>query len=250
MITRQNIVASSVALFAALFLCSGCASMNSAVGRTNYNPASYGTQALIDMLSKQQPPRSDAVAAAVELRNRNLQSIDIASLCEIASREQTHADARVVFIKTLEIKECFECTTHLRDVALSDDSDEVAVAASTTYYRFAESDKEKIAFLTEALTSSPHAIIRMRAAKAMKCFGGQVESVLLEQLNKETSASAALAICETLADFAAPDGIALLATVANDVNRKFESDSFPPRNIKVKSDDVRVFAVRTIEGLN
>lgn len=216
------------------------------MGCSSLNPSTYGTNALVDLLAKEDISGSDGVTIAKELRSRNIEEIDRKTLCGIPSRKALASEARVEIIKTLEGKEIVECADILRELAIKDADPDVAVAAGVAYYSLIVSDEEKISFLKESLTSS-HAQSRMRAAKALKRFGSDSEDSLIESLSKETSASAAYAMCEALADFATGKSITALEKLANDLTRDFESDKFPPTNSKISSDMLRIFVVKTVE---
>ena len=72
---KQTMVKGVAGLACALLLTS-CASMSNLVGKSSYDPASYGTKALLTTVADPDSTASDAAAAAKELKNRRLTEDD------------------------------------------------------------------------------------------------------------------------------------------------------------------------------
>lgn len=237
-------------LGALLMIQAGCASMKSMVGQSTFQPASYGSAALVGVIRDPSSTRMDALVAARELRNRSIASIPEEHFIDIITNRTLQTDARAEVLDLLTSKSLPQFKEAYRTTALGDPQDRVAELAGVAFFEWAEEGAEKETFLLAVLNDSPHAVMRTRAAIALRNLGPQYIEDLLRQLSKETSASAAYAICEALADYRTDDAVTALEEIANNVERKFNEDAFLADGRKINSDAVRAFCVAALESMS
>lgn len=230
-------------------LLQGCASMKSAVGKSTFDPSTYGTSALIKVVRDSSATKTDAFVAARELRSRSIASVPDDHFSDIITNKDLRPEARVEVIEMLSEKSLPQFKDDYFDTALSDANSRVAEAAGMAYYPWAEDLNEKELFLLTVLKDSVHANLRTRAAQALKGLGPNYLADLIKRLEMETSASAAYAICEALADYQTEESIGALGKIANDVERKFDADSHLGDANKIDADGVRMFCVKALESM-
>jgi hypothetical protein len=231
-----------------LFLTSGCmATLQSAMGQSSFDAQTYGTGALIAVLRSPSSTRADALAAARELRNRNLAAIPEEDIMDVITNPELRSQARAEFISILAERNLEQFKDVFLETALNDPYAEVAEAAGTAYFAWAFSPDEQSAFLAQALQNR-HANMRTRAAIGLKEFSPLFLDELLEQLEVETSASAALAIAESLSEFNDDRALEALRHLADDVHRPFTPDRHLTGEDRIRAEDVRAFAVRFVES--
>lgn len=227
---------------------SGCKTLQSAMGQTTYAPSSYGTPALFRVLRDSSSTRADAVAAARELRTRNLSAIPDDVISDVIINKTLRAEARIEFIEGLTERSLHQFKLDYLEAALGDPDPRVAQVAGVAYYEWADTTEEQEAFLLVLLRESPHAVMRARAAQALRNMEHQYLGDLLARLQVETSASVAYAICEALADYRTQEAIDMLNEIANDVGREFTTDALLDGGQRIRAEDVRALAVKTVES--
>ncbi len=237
-----------VCLFVALFLQGCTATLKSAVGQTTYDVSSYGTGALMEVIRSPRSTRTDALAAAHEIRNRSIANVPEDHIVDVITNSTLRASARSEFIAVLTERSLPQFRDAYRFAALNDPDPDVSAKAGIAYYEWAETPEEQVEFLLAAL-ARPHANMRTRAAIALNNFGPQYLDALLAQLERETSASAAYAICEALSDYRTQEAIDALNNIANDVERVFEADAHLDGDRRIRAEDVRSFAVGALESM-
>lgn len=237
-----------VLLAPVLLLQVGCASMKSMVGKSTFDPQSYGTIALVGVIKDSSSTRMDALVSARELKNRSIASIPEADFIQIITNDALQPEARVEVIDLLSSKGLAQYKESYRTAALGDPDSAVAERAGMAYYEWAGEGEEKETFLLTALKDSPHPVMRTRAAIALRGLGPKFLEPLLEQVKKEESASAVYAICEALGDYQTPEALAALEAIANDIEKEYDTDNHLGDGKEIDSNAVRAFCVKALES--
>ena len=238
----------AVGLAVALPWLTSCASMSSMIGKTTYDPASYGTTALIETASSPKSVTSDAVAAARQLAKRNLTEADGAKLMD-ALLSQKNWKVRVALLQTMAEKQMTYLRDSLAEYALEAPDAETAVAAGVTVMALTADQVEALKFVGGLLLKGTYAAQRARAARVIaNAFPEYAERLFIKALETETSASAATLMCEFLAQKGTEKSLPVLDGIANDVARIYQADKYLD-NVKTTSESVRAAAVRGAERL-
>jgi hypothetical protein len=226
---------------------SACATMNDLVGKSSYDPASYGTKALLSMVASADSTASDAAAAAKELANRRLTEEEGRQLFQ-ALQAQPKEKVRVAILKTIAAKQLDYLREPVVAYALKAPDEDTAVEAAVTAIALTTEQEDALKSAAGFLLKGKFPAQRARAAKLVATtFPEYAERLFVRALEKETSASAATLMCEFLAQKGSPACLPTLESIANDVGRKYEADKW--LGVKTDSESVRAAAVRGVERL-
>ncbi len=224
-----------------------CASMSSLIGKTTYDPASYGTAALIETASSPKSVTSDAVAAARQLSKRNLTEEDGAKLLD-ALLTQRNWKVRVALLETMANKQMTYLRDELAEYALEAPDPETAVQAGVTVMALTSDQEKALKFASGLLSKGLYPAQRARAARLIaNAFPEYAEPLFIKALEDETSASAATLMCEYLAQKGTENSFPVLEEIANNVTRIYQTDKY--LDVKTTSESVRAAAVRGVERL-
>ena len=215
----------------------------------SYEPDSYGTLSLVEVVRNPRSTRADAIAAAKELSTRSIAAVPEESISDIITNRLLRAEARVEIIQLLTDRSLSQFKYDYLEAVLHDPNERVAELAGIAYYEWAEDDQEVEKFLLALLKESSHAALRTRSARALKNMGPQYLSEMIEQLKHEKSASAAYALCEALVDYRTPESIEALNEIANNIERSFVTDSYLGDDRRIRSEDVRAFCIKPLESM-
>lgn len=243
----RKAIANGVLAMACAFALMGCASMTDLVGKSSYEPASYGTKALLNMVASSESTGSDAAAAAKELATRRLTEEDGQQLFE-ALQNQQKEKVRVAILKTIAAKQLDYLREPVASYALTAPDEDTAVEASVTAIALTTEPSDALKSAAAFLLKGKFAAQRARAAKLIATsFPEYAERLFVRALEKETSASAATLMCEYLAQKGSPSCLPTLEDIANDVGKKYQADKW--LGVKTDSESVRAAAVRGVERL-
>lgn len=227
--------------------CASCASMSSLVGRTTYDPASYGTRALIETVRSPKSVTSDAVAAARQLADRNLTEEEGAQLLD-ALLGHGNRKVRVALLQTMAAKDMRYLRNDLAKFAMDAPDAESAVEAAVTVMLLTDDQMEALKFVGRLLLQGKYPAQRARAARLIaNAFPEYAERLFIKALDEETSASAATLMCEFLAQKGTVKSLPVLDGIANNVTRIYQTDNY--LEVKTTSESVRAAAVRGAERL-
>ncbi len=215
-------------------------------GKPSYDPKSYGTEALMQVIRQPSVSRRDGVSAAEELAHRTLTPEQGAQLLELLKLNR-HSEINIALLKTM--------SSHNMDYLLDDmiayqpraRDPETAAEAAAFIYQYIYDDVDRFEFMESLLLQSPHPNVRARAARVLASFNEMSEDAFILALGKEKSASVAMVMCQSLHSAGTEKSIAVLHAVANDVNRVFETDAFLGE--RATSVTVRAAAVQALEAL-
>ncbi|HOR77705.1 MAG TPA: hypothetical protein PLG04_02725 [Anaerolineaceae bacterium] len=228
--------------------CASCASMSSMIGKTTYDPASYGTAALIETASSPKSVTSDAVAAARQLAKRNLTEEEGLKLRD-ALLAQGNWKVRVALLQTMAEKQMTYLRDDLAEYAMEAPDAETAVQAGVTVMALTSDQEKALKFAGTLLIKGLYPAQRARAARLIaNTFPEYAERLFIKALEDETSASAATLMCEFLAQKGTEKSLPVLDGIANDVARIYQADKYLD-NVKTTSESVRAAAVRGAERL-
>ena len=223
------------------------ANMTNLVGKSSYDPASYGTKALLATVADPDATSSDAAAAAKELVNRRLTEEEGQQLFA-ALRKQPKEKVRVEILKTIAAKQLTQLRTSVASYALKAPDENTGVEASVTAIALTSEPADALKTAAAFLLKGPYAAQRARAARLVATsFPEYAERLFVKALEKETSASAATLMCEFLAQKGSPACLPTLEEIANNVTKKYKADKH--LGIKTDADSVRAAAVRGVERL-
>lgn len=243
----KQTMAKGLAGVACVLLLTSCASMTNLVGKSSYDPTSYGTKALLSTVSDPDSTGSDAAAAAKELKNRRLTEDDGQQLFA-ALKKQSKAKVRVAILQTIAAKQLTYLRTSVAAYALKAPDEDTGVEASITAIALTEEPTDALKTAAAFLLKGPYAAQRARAARLIATsFPEYAERLFVKALEKETSASAATLMCEFLAQKGSAACLPTLEEIANNVTQKYKADKH--LGIKTDAESVRAAAVRGVERL-
>lgn len=226
---------------------SSCASMSSMIGKTTYDPASYGTAALIETASSPKSVTSDAVAAAKQLAKRNLTEAEGRSLLD-ALLAQQNWKVRVALLQTMAEKQLVYLRDDLAAYALDPPDSESAVESGVTVMALTADQQQALKFAGKLLLQGKYPAQRARAARLVaNAFPEYAERLFIKALETENSASAATLMCEFLAQKGTEASLSVLDGIANNVTRVYQPDRH--LDVKTTAESVRAAAVRGVERL-
>lgn len=220
---------------------------NKAVGRASFAPATYGTDALLEVIEDPDHSKADAVAAATQLSSRALTDAHCTRLVS-ALKNQMSEKVEVAVLKTIAAQQMDESLKDLISFFPTAVGPESSAEAASVIMTFLPSDNHRFGFMAKYGIRSVQPNVRARAAKYLASFGERSVPIWISALKTETSASAALAMCEGLHKFGGNDAFPPLQTIQNDVERIFKTDAHLGEE-KVTSDMVRAAAVKAVEDL-
>lgn len=224
-----------------------CATMSDLVGKSSYDPSSYGTKALLETVASEDSTASNAAAAAQELANRRLSPEEGQQLFN-ALKTQKKEKVRIAILQTISAKQLTYLCKPVAAYALKAPDDDTGVEAAVTAVSLTSDPDEALKMAAAFLLKGPYAAQRARAARLIATtFPGAAEKLFIQALKTETSASAATLMCEYLAQKGTPDSLPTLEAIANDVGKKYEADKW--LGVKTDADSVRAAAVRGVERL-
>lgn len=241
-----------IAKFLAGTLCvlslASCATMSDWVGKSSYDPSSYGTKALLETVGSPDSTGSDAAAAAAELANRRLTEEEGQQLFGFL-KTQKKLKVRLVILQTIAAKQLTYLRNPVAAYALKAPDDDTGVEAAVTAIALTTDPEEALKISAAFLLKGPYAAQRARAARLIATtFPDSAERLFIRALKTETSASAATLMCEFLAQKGSYDSLPTLEAIANDVTKEYKADKW--LEVKTDSDSVRAAAVRGVERLS
>ncbi len=228
---------------AMVLLTSSCETIG---GRASFAPSTYGTEALKNVLRDPMHTRRDGVASAKELQTRTLSEKDGRELLAFV-RTSPHTSVKVDLLKTMSTRQMAYLKPDLLKFLSKSGNAQVTAECVATISSFIDDDDELLAFMSSLLLNSPHPNVRARSARLLSSFGKEAEGVFIQSLKKETSASAATVMCETLHKIGSEACFPILQQIANDVDRPFEPDSYLGKRANAAT--VRATAVVTVETI-
>ncbi len=233
-----------IGLLVCLIMCSCSTTLT---GRPTYDASTYGTSALLDMVSSTQSSAGDAEAAAKELAKRKMTAADGAKLLS-ALQIQPHRKARVALLKTITTQGMTCLYGGLVTYSSAAPDAETAIETATTVVSLAPNEEAVFEYSKATLLTAKFSEVRSRAARLIVSnFPDRAEPIFIQALGQEKSASAATYMCEYLAQKGSSSSFTILNSIANDVARTFEADSY--LGTKTTSETVRGAAVRGAERL-
>ncbi len=244
-------IGKGIAGAALALLLTSCATMSAnmanLVGKSSYDPASYGTKALLATVADPDATASDATAAAKELVQRRLAEDEGQQLFE-ALKKQSKAKVRVAILQTIAAKRLAYLRTSVAAYAVKAPDEDTGVEASVTAIALTEEPADALKTAAAFLLKGPYAAQRARAARLVATsFPEYAERLFVKALEKETSASAATLMCEFLAQKGSDACLPTLEGIANNVAQKYTADKH--LGIKTDAESVRAAAVRGVERL-
>ena len=247
---RKAIVQGLAGMACALLLTSCAtmtANMTNLVGKSSYDPSSYGTKALLATVANPDSTSSDATAAAKELVNRRLTEEDGQQLFA-ALQKQSKEKVRVEILRTIAAKQLTYLRPSVASYALKAPDEESGVEASVTAIALTSEPADALKTAAAFLLKGPYAAQRARAARLVATsFPEYAERLFVKALDKETSASAATLMCEFLAQKGSRACLPTLEEIANNVTQKYKADKH--LGVKTDAESVRAAAVRGVERL-
>lgn len=241
---KRNVSNLLIAL-SCLLLLTSCASMSSIIGKTTYDPASYGTEALIETARSPKSVNSDAIAAAKQLAKRTLTEEDGRALYA-ALLEQKSWKVRVALLQTMAEKQMTYLRDDLAAYALEASDPETAVESGITVMALTTDQVAALKFAGKLLLEGIYPAQRARAARLIaNAFPEYAERLFIKALEDETSASAATLMCEFLAQKGTEKSFPVLKEIANNITRVYQTDKY--LDVKTTSESVRAAAVRGTE---
>lgn len=242
---KQFMFISAGALVCGLLV--SCKTMSMITGNPSYDPSTYGTAALMETIGSTESTTGDSEGAAKELAKRKLSKTDGQTMLGLL-KDQKNRKTRLALLRTMAAQNM----TYLRDdlvayVPTAPDAETATEAAMTVVALTADSaaafDFAKTTLLTGAFPQ-----LRARAARLLAgSFPTEAESLFIQALDKETSASAATFMCEFLAQKGGSASFEILDKIGNDVTRPYQTDEF--LGVKTTAETVRAAAVRGAERL-
>lgn len=231
----------------ALLMSVSCGTLSNLIGKPTYDPASYGTTALIQTVRSPKSNSSDSTTAARQLALRNLSEKEGRELMT-ALVEHKDWRTRVALLKTMQAKQMTYLRDELAAYSLKAPDAETAVEASATVVALTADSTEALTFSTALLMNGKYPEVRARSARLITTnFPESAEEIFSDALKNETSASAATFMCEFLAQKGSAKSLQLLDEIANNVNRQFKADNL--LGVKTSAESVRAAAVRGAERL-
>lgn len=228
-------------------LVSSCSTVSNLVGKPTYDPASYGTGALIDTIQSPESNSTDAAAAAKQLAQRNLSEAEGRELMDTLLALKNWK-VRVALLQTMATKQMTYLREDLAAYAMEAPDSESAVEAAVTVVALTSDQLAAAKFAGKLLLQGTYPAQRARAARLIaNTFPEYAEKLFIKALEKETSASAATLMCEYLAQKGGSASLPVLDGIANDVTRIYQTDNF--LDVKTTSESVRAAAVRGAERL-
>jgi hypothetical protein len=237
-------------VFAGMLVCCllmSCKTISGVMGKPSYDPSTYGTEALIETIRSTKSTGGDSEGAAKELANRKLSRTDGQTLLGLL-QDQKNRKTRLALLKTMVAQNM----TYLRDdlAAYISKAPDAATAteAAMTVVAFTEDAGAALAFTKTTLLEGAFPELRARSAKLLAgSFPAEAESLFIQALEKETSASSATFMCEFLAQKGGSGSFEILKKIANDVTRPYQTDNY--LGVKTTTETVRAAAVRGAERL-
>ncbi len=231
---------------AVLGLCS-CATVRNITGKPSFDPASYGTTALIQTVRSPSSNSSDATAAARQLARRAMTEQEGRELMA-ALRRLKHGKARVAVLETMASLNMTYLREELVEYAQNPPDSASAVAAASTVVALTDSPRDVLRFAADILINGSFPAQRARSARLVATgFPEYAERLFIRALDKETSASAATLMSEFLAQKGTDRSLSILTEIANNVNRRYQADNH--LGVKTDADSVRSAAVRGVERI-
>lgn len=241
----------AIAGLACALLLTSCATMTAnmtnLIGKSSYDPASYGTQALLTTVANPDSTSSDSIAAAKELVNRRLTEEEGQQLFA-AVKKQSKSKVRVAILRTIAAKQLTYLRSSVASYALQAPDEDTGVEASITAITLTSEPEDALKTAAAFLLKGTYAAQRARAARLVATsFPEYAERLFVKALEKETSASAATLMCEFLAQKGSRACLPTLEKIANNVTQKYKADKH--LGIKTDAESVRAAAVRGVERL-
>lgn len=247
----KKTIAKGLAGLACILVFASCAAMNAnmsnLVGKSSYDPASYGTKALLSTVGNPDSTSSDATAAARELVNRRLTEDEGRQLFD-ALQKQSNEKVRVAVLRTISAKQLTYLRSSVASYALKAPDEDSGVEASVTAIALTSEPADALKTAAAFLLKGPYAAQRARAARLVATsFPEYAERLFVKALPTETSASAATLMCEFLAQKGSRACLPTLEEIANNVTKKYKADKH--LGVKTDAESVRAAAVRGVERL-
>lgn len=244
---KKTMIAKSLAGALCVLSLASCATMSDWVGKSTYDPTSYGTKALLETVGSPESTGSDAAAAAAELANRRLTEEEGQQLFNYL-KTQKKEKARLAILQTIAAKQLTYLRNPVAAYALKAPDDDTGVEAAVTAISLTSDPEEALKMSAAFLLKGPYAAQRARAARLVAMtFPDSAEKLFIRALKTETSASAATLMCEFLAQKGTQDSLPTLEAIANDVTKEYQADKW--LDVKTDSASVRAAAVRGVERL-
>ena len=218
---------------------------NKISGKPTYNSSSYGKNALFGVIENEKSSKADAIAASNELALRSMDKDDGKRLAS-ALQNNISESVELAIISTIKKKNMKYLLVDLIRYFPKAKGENSAAEAAVVIATFMPNDDHLFAFMKKYAIVCEYPNVRARAARFLTNFPDKSTPYLVTALKTETSASAALAMCEALRDFGEEDGLRELERIQNDITRKFKTDSY--LGSKVTSDMVRATAVNAVEN--
>jgi hypothetical protein len=216
------------------------------VWKPTYDPATYGTQALMRTVKDADRPKRDAIAAAKELAKRTLTERDGRALLAILQSTASHK-VQVAILETMKAQRMTYLKADLKAYQSQLNHADSAAAGAATIAALMDSEVETLKFMQTLLVRSKFSNVRARAARLLASYEGEAEAVFNMVLVREPSASTATIICKTLGDYGGSSSLPVLREVANAVDRVFTAEKHLGE--KATSETVRAAAVSAIEAI-
>jgi hypothetical protein len=239
----------SLALTLCLLL-SSCATLEgwlSSGEKPTYDPETYGTGALIEVLLEPKRSEADAMLAARTLAGRSMGKPDGMALMR-AVRIQPYEQVRLEVLNTIGTHQLSYLYPHLMSYVLEAEEPQTAVRALDAAASILKQDDPLYEDLSRLLLTAQKPEIRARAGMQLtKRFPYEAEPELIKSLETETSASVAAMLTEYLSQKGTKASLPVLETVSNDINRVYVEDSFLGKTFT--ADAVRGGAVKGVQRL-
>ncbi len=214
-------------------------------GKPSFDPSTYGTTALKQVIRNPEVSRRDGVAAAEELATRTLGVEDGYELFELMKLNK-HSSITVALLQTIAKQNMGYLRNDLQSHQADIRDPDTAAESASTVYQFIHDDAEKFEFMKNLLLNSSHANVRARAVRVLSSYNEEAEDAFIAALEHETSASAATAMCEALQKFGTPKSLTIINKIANDIHRVYVADNVLGE--RATAETVRAAAVRAHES--
>lgn len=217
------------------------------VTKPTYEPATYGTGALISVLLDPETVEPDAMLAAQTLAERRMGKEDGQSLMD-AVRMQPYEQVRLEVLNTIGSHQLSYLYPQLMAYVLEAEDPQTAVRSLDAASSVLRKDKPLFEDLSRLLLTAEKPEVRARAGMQLtKRFPYEAEPVLVKALADEQSATVAAMITEYLSLKGTRRSLAVLEQISNDINRVFVEDHFLGKQFTAES--VRGGAVQAVQRL-
>jgi len=212
-----------------------------------YDPATYGTGALIGLLLDPERIEPDALLAAETLADRRMGKEDGLALM-LAVRTQSYENVRLEVLNTIGTHQLSYLYSDLMAYVEEAEQPQTAVRALDAASAVQRRDRPLFQDLSRLLLQAEKPEVRVRAGILLtKRFPYEAEPVLIEALKDEESATVAAMITEYLSQTGTRRSLPILEQVSNDIGRVFVEDAFLGKPFTAES--VRGGAVQGVQRL-